>query len=353
MKDSVSPYKGLPMHRFWKTGVSEQTPTEMQGLYKKKFAISPKDRIATAGSCFAQHISRELMLHGFNVIDEEPVPPGLSVVDAHRFGYGLYSARYGNIYHVKQMLQLAMEAFGEWQPADYIWERQGRFFDAMRPSVEPEGLPSPEAVERHRKAHLHHVRNVLRNTDVLVFTSGQTEAWVHTASGTVYPTAPGTLAGSYDEATHKFCNFDFGQIHSDFLQFRSLLKAHNPSVRVLLTVCPVPLTATAMPQHVLLATTYSKSVLRAVMGQLSDNFSDIDYFPSYELIGTPFSRGMFYSSNQRSVTQIGVQTVMRMFFSEHSNEQELRQKNSKVASTLSSDEVVCEDIILQSFGEQQ
>ena len=40
----------------------------------------------------------------------------------------------------------------------------------------------------------------------------------------------------------------------------------TPKLRILLTVSPVPLTATAGDDHVLLATTYSKSVLRAGRG---------------------------------------------------------------------------------------
>lgn len=350
MKESVSPYKGLPAERFWNTGVAQQAPTEVENLYRKKFAIAPSDRIATAGSCFAQHIANQLRKHGFNVVDEEPAPPGLSVADAQRFGYGLYSARYGNIYHVRQLLQLAKEAFGEWKPADYIWEKEGRFYDAMRPSVEPEGLPSPESVVRHRNEHLKYVKKVLSSTDVLVFTLGLTEGWVHRDSGTVYPTAPGTIAGSYDGTIHNFHNFGFAEIYADFLEFRDLLKALNPSARFLLTVSPVPLTATAAPQHVLSATTYSKAVLRAVAGQLSETCVDVDYFPSYELIGTPFSRSMFYHPNLRTVTQAGVQNVMRVFFAEHANPQEATQENVKNPSVLTAEEIVCEEIILESFA---
>jgi hypothetical protein len=304
----------LPATNYWKTGVSTQSPHAIQGLWRPKFKIANTDQVATAGSCFAQHISRHLRSRNFPVINAEPPPPGLDAETARSFGYGIYSARYGNLYAVRQLLQLAQEVFGQFSPTDAIWKKDGRFYDALRPSVEPKGLPSADAVREHRAVHLERVREVLTKADVFVFTLGLTEAWVHKPSGTVYATAPGTIAGEYDPAVHVFHNFGFSEIYEDFKAFRRLMKEHNPKVKFLLTVSPVPLTATASKNHVLVATTYSKSVLRAVAGTLAEEFSDIDYFPSYEMVATPFSRGQFYEDNLRNVTDAGVRAVMRVFF---------------------------------------
>ena len=95
------------------------------------------------------------------------------------------------------------------------------------------------------------------------------------------------------------------------------MQAYNPDLRFLVTVSPVPLTATATDEHVLVATTYSKSVLRSVAGALAMEFADIDYVPSYEIIASPWSKGAFYESNLRTVTAEGVSSVMRVFFAEH------------------------------------
>src|SRR5207344_451486 len=79
----------------------------------------------------------------------------------------------------------------------------------------------------------------------------------------------------------------------------------------------VPLTATATSNHVLVATTYSKSVLRAVAGSLADTYPNTDYFPSYEMIASPWSKGFFYEANMRAVNTGGVAAVMRVFFEQH------------------------------------
>jgi len=72
-----SPYEKLPKNAFWRSGVAEASPFKLDGIYKKKWSIDSSWNIATAGSCFAQHIARNLKVRGFNVLDMEPPPPGL------------------------------------------------------------------------------------------------------------------------------------------------------------------------------------------------------------------------------------------------------------------------------------
>jgi hypothetical protein len=350
---SVSPYTNRPARTFWKTGVANDLPTRT-GLYRKRFEIEKTDRIATAGSCFAQHIARNLRQRGYRVLDTEPAPRLLPPEIAVRFGYGLYSARYGNIYTSRQLLQLLQEAFEGRDPGAIAWERDGRYFDALRPGVEPQGLASAEEVLKHRAAHLAKVVKLFRQTDVFVFTFGLTETWIDTASGTAFPTAPGTIAGSFDAERFAFLNLDQKDVWRDCLAVRRILREINPAMRFLVTVSPVPLTATATDSHILAATVYSKSVLRAVAGRLYDKFPDVDYFPSYEIIGTPFMRTVFYTEGLREVADEGVQAVMQTFFAEHGGEEIADCAPGPEApagpSAADSETAVCEDILLEAFS---
>lgn len=354
-----SPYESLPKEAFWRTGVVGQQPDAIENLYRKKFPIERAARIATAGSCFAQHISRHLRARQFSVIDLEPAPPGLSKETATQFGYGLYSARYGNIYTARQLVQLVREARGELRPADLVWEKDGRYYDAMRPSVEPDGLGSADAVLDHRAYHLRQVRKVLESADLFVFTLGLTEVWTHGKSGTVYPTAPATMAGTYDPAVHAFCNLTFRDVYEDMKAFFVLAKDMNPQMQFLLTVSPVPLTATAGGEHVLVATTYSKSVLRAAAGQLSHEFESVDYFPSYEIVTSSLSRGKYFETNLRSVRAEGVEAAMNAFFAVHdagSSVETGALAGTDGSGTEADDaedaaaDVVCEEILLDAFS---
>lgn len=308
-----SPYAGLPPTSFWRSGIAGAATGAFPGIFKPRFDITRKTRIATAGSCFAQHVGRHLRSLGFRILDAEPAPPGLSDDEAKEFGFNLYSARYGNIYTVRQLLQLVQEAFGSFTPADAIWQRDGRFFDALRPTVEPDGLATEDAVRAQRAQHLTRVRSVLTEADILVFTLGLVEGWVHGPSGTVYPTAPGTVADSAAPEDIGLHCFDFVEVRDDLRAVHALLKQHNPKLRFLLTVSPVPLTATAMDEHVLVATTYAKSTLRAVAGQIKQENPDFDYFPSFEIVAGHPSGGRFYRPNLREVTSEGVACVMSHF----------------------------------------
>jgi GSCFA family len=368
-----SPYSDLPSERFWRSGVSETDPLTVENLYKKKFAIGPEDKIATAGSCFAQHVSNHLKKNGFSVMDAEPPPAILSDQVARNFGYKIYSARYGNIYTVRQLLQLARDAENGTVDERDVWEKDGRYFDALRPNIEPDGFGSVAETLALRREHLAKVKELLAKMDVFIFTLGLTEAWVDKRTGRVFPTAPGTIAGSYDPKVHEFKNFTYSEIYSDFVEFRQILRRSHRNFKVILTVSPVPLTATASDEHVLLATTYSKSVLRAVAGALSKKFARIDYFPSYEIIVSPWSKGRFYEPNLRSVEPAGVEAVMRVFFSEHSASnpaEEQRQwksrkhgrsaardfgsadekKKARKEVQQSAEDAICEDLLLEAFA---
>ncbi len=352
-----SPYTGLPPHAFWRTGVSEQNPLTITDLYRRKFEIGLADKIVTAGSCFAQSIAKHFTAHGYSVINAEPAPEGLDVETAKKFGYGVYSARYGNLYTTRQLLQLTLESLGATTPQHIVWEKEGRYYDALRPSVEPDGLDSPEEVLFHRQGHLTAVRRMLITMDLFVYTFGLTEAWVDKRDGTVYPTAPGIIAGTFDPELFEFKNFTCSEVMGDFLRFRQLILRRNPKARFLLTVSPVPLTATAGKEHVLAATTYSKSVLRAVAGELAQKFEDVDYFPSYEIIASHFSRGLFYESNLRSVHPTGVVSVMRIFFKAHGAltkpAVDKPAKVNKAKPSTSQEDVVCEEMLMEAFNKDE
>lgn len=311
-----NPYSKLPARAFWRAAISDVHYAELANLWEP-MPLTRQDRIATAGSCFAQHLGNNLARRGAAFMDLEPPPPSLfsSLAEERRFGFRVYSCRYGNIYTTRQLIQLFDEAFGRRSPEDLVWQREGRFYDALRPSVDPVGQDSAEQVRQLRQVHLARVREMFETLDVFVFTFGLTEAWVSRADGTAFPTAPGTICGDFDPTRYAFHNFTYPEIAEDMQRFWSGLREVNPRARLLMTVSPVPLTATASGDHVLVATTYSKSVLRAVAGDMARQLPDACYFPSYEIISSHPSRGMFYDPNLRTVNEFGVNYVMSHFFS--------------------------------------
>jgi len=351
------PYSDLPPRAFWRSGVTDADRLLFADLYRPAIAIRSETRVATAGSCFAQQIARALRGAGCTVLDAEPPPRAMPSDVAAAFGYGLFSGRYGNIYTARQLRQLLDEIIaGEPDPA-CVWTRDdGRFLDGFRPTVEPEGMDSADEVLLHRAYHLERTSRMLQEADVLVFTLGLTEAWEDTVTGRVHPVCPGVAGGQFDPARHRFVNFRVGQVVEDLTAIHAALQRFRNGMQMLLTVSPVPLTATASGQHVLTATSGAKAVLRAAAGEFVADTPGSDYFPSLELVTHPAAGGPWFDANLRSVCAAGVARVMEVFLTA----QGLRPQAATAATASapdtpqedeedSADALVCDELLLEAF----
>ncbi|MFM2354505.1 MAG: hypothetical protein RLZZ528_241, partial [Pseudomonadota bacterium] len=295
MADAKTPYSDLPPSAFWRTGYAEADDFGLTGLWTSRWSLPANARFATYGSCFAQHISRALKDRKIGWIDAEPAPARTPEAMAKAYNYGVFSARTANIYTAAQLLLLTRLALGEVETdVPEIWEDGGRHYDSLRPAIEPDGFATRDEALLSRAAMLRAFRRSFSDAHVFVFTLGLTEGWEHATTGQPYAMCPGTHAGQFDPAEHVFRNYRYTEIRDALVQAFALMRGVNPELRFLLTVSPVPLTATASGSHVLVATTYSKSVLRAVAGELVETDEAVDYFPSYEIVTGGRSRAAFF-----------------------------------------------------------
>ena len=301
---STHPYRGLPADQFWSTAIKPVAAEDLDPVRDVKFTFSPRDAVAAAGSCFAQHIARHLQQSGFNYLLAEPPSSPAEP---------LFSARFGNIYTLRQLRQLLLAAYGLHRPATPVWQRpDGRFIDPLRPQLFPAGAPTELAVIEERRRHLAAVRRVFQDCRVFVFTLGLTEAWL-APDGTALPVPPGVLGVETPGGDATFHNFTVAEMRQDMDQFLADLFAVNPEVQVILTVSPVPLVATYEGRHVLVSNTYSKASLRVVAEETSNAYDAVQYFPSYEIITAPQVRGAYFAPDLREILPAGVAHVMRVF----------------------------------------
>ncbi|MBX3477079.1 MAG: GSCFA domain-containing protein [Brevundimonas sp.] len=300
-----NPYQSQPDRAFWSRSVARPAPEDVDPVAAAGFRIGPHERVVTAGSCFAQHISRAIQARGFNYLVTEPGPQDRQ--------YGVYPARFGNLYTARQFRQLFQRAFGLFQPHDTAWRRGEAWVDPFRPQVEPDGFPTAEALIADRDRHLAAVRDMFDQADVLVFTLGLTEGWVSTVDGAVFPLAPGVSGGPDDDGPYRPHNFTVAEIVDDLNALIADARLLRPDLKVLLTVSPVPLVATITDRHVLTATTYSKSVLRVAAEMVAAAHEGVGYFPSYEIITGPHNGWRYLEPDLRSVRPEGVAQVMSIF----------------------------------------
>lgn len=347
-----NPYADLPPSQLWRTAVTDCAPGALDP-FGRTARIGPDDKIATMGSCFAQHLSRYIAEIGLNYFVAEDGGPDLDAAARREKGFGVFSARYGNVYTVRQALQLFRRAFGVFQPADDVWRSGGRFVDAFRPRIEPGGFASAAEARADAQRHLACVRRVFTESDWLIFTLGLTESWRAKADGAVYPLAPGVAGGDYDPARYAFVNASVGETIDDLAALIEAAAAVNPRLKIILTVSPVALVATYEPRHVLVSTIASKSILRAAADEAERRFASVYYFPSYEIITSPAAEGRYYADDLRQVNQRGVDHVMRVFtrhFIEPPAEEEARASSSRYIPE--DRDVVCDEEELARAAEK-
>lgn len=335
------PYSSIPDYAHWYRAVTEPAPGHVDPVLQVP-TINRSDRVASMGSCFSQHLSRHIARSGCCYFVPEPGRAGLDETAAAAANYGVFSARYGNVYTVRQALQLFDRAFGHYQPEAHIWEKDGRHVDAFRPQIEPGGFASPEALLVDRAHHLGCVRRVFSESDWLILTLGMTEAWRSKSDGAIFPLAPGVAGGCFDPNLHEFVNFTVGEVIGDLQAFIQRLKSVNPGLKTILTVSPVSPVATYEPRHILVSSSATKAILRTAADEIERNNEAVFYFPSYEMITSPAAGGRYYADDLRQVSELGVRLVMKSF-QRHFLEVNPTPRERSVAPGSGGDGVVCDE----------
>ncbi|WP_223292876.1 MULTISPECIES: GSCFA domain-containing protein [Shewanella] len=345
-----SPYRDKSKEAFWKSGVVDVHLGKevFSGLHQINLATQ-NPRISSIGSCFAQHVGNWLNAGGYLF--------NQSKIESNQVS----SFAFGNLYTPKCLLQWfdIAEPESGIDKSSAIYSDGNRFYDLLRPNFKPAGFGSEASLIGARIEAVTEMIETIAVTDVLIFTLGLTEAWKD-CNNLFYPSCPGVISGVFDNSLYSFYNFGYEEICANLKDIATRLKAINPNIKIILTVSPVPLTATATDNHVLIANQYSKSILRSVAGYLTSNDSDFDYFPSYEIITVPCSEDFRFESNRRSVTTSAVNYVMRHFESvlsvleEPNITQDTQQKDENSQVPISdNDEVVCEEEMLEATRKLQ
>lgn len=350
-----NPYSSLPDHRFWRKAVASLPPFAIDPLVKTPFKIRPQDKVATAGSCFAQEIAHRLQSSGYTYYLAEQPPQGMSKDEALRRNYSMYSCRYGNLYTTAQLLQLIDRAYGRFVPQLDYWNRpeDGRFVDPFRPRIEPDGYATLDEMRADRERHLAAVRKMIETMDVFVFTFGHTETWRHKPDGAILQLAPGVAGGEWDPDVYEFYNMTVSEVVRDFLASVDRIREVNPTVRIVLSVSPVGIIATYEDRHVVESNCAIKSILRAAADEVSRVRPNIGYFPSYDLVTVAPNAGRFYRDDTRRINPHGIDRTMKMFFDHFTerarDEETIRALKFDIAAEAETNaRIVCDEEAIES-----
>jgi GSCFA family len=183
---------------------------------------------------------------------------------------------------------------------DMIYETQGGFLDLqLVPGAKPTSLE--RTLQRRERA------------DVVVITLGLVEAWYDATQNKYLNTPPSFWMARKHKDRLQLHVLDYAQNFSAIVRAVEMIGSFDKPKKIILTVSPVPLGDTLAGGDVILANSYSKSTLRSVAGACARQFSNVDYFPSYENITMmPFKEA--YYADRHHVTDDVVRDNIALFF---------------------------------------
>jgi GSCFA family protein len=144
-------------------------------------------------------------------------------------------------------------------------------------------VPVSRARGVERRRQLHETVEQAFEADVVAITLGLVEAWWDVERRRYLQQTPSTVMMQRFRKRFAFAPLRFAEALAHTRKAMDLLLKHGkPGLKILLTTSPVPLRTTFMLQDAIVANTNGKSILRAVCGEISETYDDVDYFPSYE-----------------------------------------------------------------------
>jgi GSCFA family len=219
------------------------------------------EKVVTIGSCFSDDIGKKLVDHKFNVLANP----------------------FGNIYNPVSIHKILSMALKESNPDDFSFlEREGAFFHF---DFHSDWNDTDQSILNKRiSEQLSKLREALLTSKFLIITYGT--AWVYENKETKT-----IVANCHKKPQEDFEKFLLTQkmIIESFERFHEILKKLNPDCQLILTVSPV--------RHIkdtLELNSVSKSILRLTCDTLTKTFSNIFYFPAFEIMMDDLRDYRFY-----------------------------------------------------------
>ncbi|MDF2158569.1 GSCFA domain-containing protein [Algoriphagus sp. CAU 1675] len=233
------------------------------------FPISHQSKVLSMGSCFAQSMGEKMEEHKFDIF----INP------------------FGTIFHplaLRDLLDLAIRR----NPIDekLILERDETYFHYLAHS-DLFGKSEAELLEKFSH-QLEITREYLSKGSHLILTFGT--SWIYELQENI------RVANCHKQPQKIFRKRLTGleEMENTMAELLKQLTGSNPKLKVILTVSPVRHIKDGIPENQL-----SKSLLRVLCSKLEEQFSFVNYFPSYEIMMDELRDYRFYKSDRIHPTE--------------------------------------------------
>jgi hypothetical protein len=239
-----------------------------------KFKIRNSDVIFCIGSCFARNIESALTDFG---LDCASIPSAALQDD------GLQSETLTKFSAASILTELrwALDPATPFQESFLLAHEDGTFSDPH--SRHGVSHASREHAMAARGRVIQAMREILR-ADIVILTLGLVEAWYDNELEIYLNEAPIYLVTQQNFQRFSLHVLDYPRNMRALQRICELLATLPRHPKILLTVSPVPFMSTFSDKDVVVANTYSKATLRAVVEDVAARDAAIDYVPVFEAV---------------------------------------------------------------------
>ena len=225
--------------------------------------------VASIGTCFADEFASHMKHSGGNYL----------YLEKNIFNS---SANWGRVYTVPNLLQIIKYSLTDDVPV-HIEQYEAGFLDPFRErSV---GLyTSHKDAQTEILSHRTASGNIFRQTNIMVITLGQNEAWFDKLNNIVWGSIPPTEMLKKEPERFSPIEFDFQKNVSDLSLVIQTLRSINRTLKIIFTVSPVGAYATFLHGNVVTQSFAGKCTLRACVQEVIKTHGEVYYFPSFEIV---------------------------------------------------------------------
>ena len=317
--EAVDNYRQNPAATWYKDNTDSNDPAgkyAFQRLHRTcftphvipKFRFSGDDKFYAIGSCFARGIENALAAR--QVIVESAAPEFAKLQPANREPSGLGFLNKYNTYSILNELRWALDPNAVFPRDSIVQLTRTTWYD---PHTNPtlEFVDFKETLER--RALMQTVTKRIKDCRAVVVTLGLAEVWRDVKADVFVNRTPIPSLIKTEPDRYEFQLSSFAQNWANLEMIHRLLMMYGHSdVRIIVTVSPVPLMNTFSTMDIVVANSWAKSLLRAVSQEWAAVHSNVDYFPSYEIVQNSDCREM-WEDDLRHVKGPGVQQIMDVF----------------------------------------
>ena len=277
-----------------------------------KFKFRRSDRFYAIGSCFARGL--ENVLAGQNVVVESAAPEFAKLHPANEDASGLGFTNKYNTYSILNELRWALDPEAEFPRNSVVQLTKTTWYD---PHTNPtlEFVDLQETLER--RSLLQAVTKRITDCRAVIVTLGLAEVWRDVKADVFVNRTPIPSLFKTDPDRYEFQLSSFAENFANLEMIHRLLSRYgHPGIHIMVTVSPVPLMNTFSTMDIVVANTWAKSLLRAVAQEWAAVHSNVDYFPSYEIVQNS-DRGAVWEEDLRHVRGEITQHIMQLFLQQY------------------------------------